>query len=139
DVVPPTATSPPVICTGLDGADWQLLDAYIARGMMPNLARLVRERTSGSPTTDHPPLSPLVWTTMMTGVSPLEHQILDFVRFNPSTGQKEPITSDERHVPAIWNMATMGGKRVAVLGLWATYPAEPVHGLMVSDRLCTFL
>jgi len=131
--------APPVIFIGLDGADWQLLDDYIARGLMPNLARLVREGASGYSTTEHPPLSPLLWTTMMTGVSPLEHQVLDFTHFNPSTGSKEPITSDERRAPAIWNMATMGGKRVAVLGLWATYPAEPVRGLMVSDRLFTFL
>src|SRR5262249_32599917 len=27
----------------------------------------------------------------------------------------------------------------AVFGLWATYPAEPVRGLVVSDRLFTFL
>ena len=125
----------PVIFIGLDGADWQLLDDYIARGTMPNLARLVREGTSGVLETEHPPLSPLVWTTMMTGVSPLEHHILDFTHFNASTGVKEPITSDERAAPAIWNMATMAGKRVAVFGLWATYPAEPVRGLMVSDRL----
>jgi len=131
--------APPVVFIGLDGADWQLLDDYIAHGLMPNLARLVREGTSGYLTTEHPPLSPLLWTSMMTGVSPLEHQVLDFTRFNPSTGRKEPITSEERRVPAIWNMATMGGKRVAVFGLWATYPAEPVHGLMVSDRLFTFL
>ena len=28
---------------------------------------------------------------------------------------------------------------MAVFGMWATYPAEPVNGLMVSDRLFTFL
>ena len=90
-------------------------------------------------TSIQPPLSPLVWTTMMTGRSPVEHGILDFTRFHPTTGQKEPITSDERREPAIWNMATFGGKQVAVFGLWATYPAEPVNGVLVSDRLFSFL
>lgn len=131
--------SNPVIFVGLDGADWELLDDLIASGSMPNLRRLVTEGASGIVTTEHPPLSPLVWTTMMTGVSPLEHQILDFTRYNPVTSNKEPITTDERKAPAIWNMATMAGRRVAVMGLWATYPAEPVRGLMVSDRLFTFL
>jgi tetratricopeptide (TPR) repeat protein len=131
--------SRPVLFIGLDGADWQLLDDYVASGAMPNLARLVHEGSSGFLETEHPPLSPIVWTTMMTGVSPLEHQILDFTHFNPATNQKEPITSYERAVPAIWNMATIGGKSAAVFGLWATYPAEPVHGLVVSDRLFTFL
>jgi Flp pilus assembly protein TadD len=129
----------PVIFIGLDGADWQLLDEYIADGSMPNLGRLVATGAGGVLETDYPPLSPLVWTTMMTGVGPLDHAILDFTRFNPFTHDKEPITSDERRAPAVWNMLTSAGKRSAVFGLWATYAAEPVHGLNVSDRLFTFL
>jgi len=128
-----------VLFVGLDGADWQLLDRYAAAGSMPNLARLVREGAGGTLRTIHPPLSPLVWTTMVTGVSPLQHGILDFTRWSPVDGRKEPITSDERRLPAIWNMTSYAGRRVAAFGLWATYPAEPVNGLMVSDRLFSFL
>ena len=128
-----------VILIGLDGADWSLLDQYATRGVMPTLARLTAEGTSGTLQTLSPPLSPLIWTTMMTGTSPLDHRILDFLRVNPVSGQREPITSDERKVPAIWNMATAGGKKTAAFGFWATYPAEAVNGLMVSDRLFTFL
>jgi len=134
-----SVASPPVLFIGLDGADWQLLDDYMARGLMPNLSQLVREGTSGVLDTLRPPLSPLVWTTMMTGVGPEVHGILDFVQFNSRSGAKEPITSSERRVPAIWNMASDAGKRVDVLGLWATYPAEHVNGVIVSDRLFTFL
>ena len=129
----------PVIFVGLDGGDWQLLDPYMADGLMPNLARLVAEGAGGILDTQHPPLSPLVWTTMMTGLSPLDHAILDFTRYNPMTGTKEPITSDERREPAVWNMASWAGRRVVALGLWATYPAEPVNGLLVSDRMFAFL
>ena len=130
---------PPVIFLGLDGADWALLDQYMARGLMPTLSRLVREGSSGRLKTIHPALSPLIWNTMVTGVQPLEHGILDFLRINPVSKQREPITSDERKVPAVWNMATSAGKRVGALGFWATYPAEAVNGLLVSDRLFTFL
>jgi Flp pilus assembly protein TadD len=128
-----------VIFLGLDAGDWPLLDGYIARGVMPNLARLVAEGTSGHLKTLSPPLSPLIWTTMMTGTNPLEHGILDFVQFDSATGRKEPITSSERRMPAVWNMATSAGKRSAVFGLWATFPAEAIDGLVVSDRLFTFL
>lgn len=129
----------PVIFIGLDGADWELLDGYMASGAMPNLQRLVSAGVRGPLATEMPPLSPIVWTTMMTGVSPLQHQILDFTRFNPFTHLKEPITSDERRAPAIWNMLTYAGKSAAVFGLWATYAAEPVRAINVSDRLFTFL
>ncbi|HTQ79127.1 MAG TPA: alkaline phosphatase family protein [Thermoanaerobaculia bacterium] len=131
----------PVIFVGWDGADWQLLDAYLAAGGMPNLAALVREGRSGVLVTQQPPLSPLVWTTMMTGVSPLVHGILDFTRFDPQTGERGPITSAERRVPAVWNMAAMAGRSAAVFGLWATWPAEtvaPGESVLVSDRLFSF-
>jgi hypothetical protein len=139
DLARQSRPSRPVIFVGLDGADWQLLDDYMANGSMPNLNRLVAHGSGGILDTDYPPLSPLVWTTMMTGTGPLDHGILDFTRFNPYTHDKEPITSDERLKPAIWNMLTWAGKKTAVFGLWATYAAEPVHGINVSDRLFTFL
>jgi len=119
-----------IIFIGLDGADWQLLDGYMADGTMPNLARIVAAGEKRVLMTQHPPLSPLVWTTMMTGVSPLEHRILDFTRFNPATGEKELITSDERRVPAIWNMVPSAD----VVGMWATFPPEKINGTIVTDR-----
>jgi Flp pilus assembly protein TadD len=128
----------PVLFVGLDGADWELLDAYMREGRMPNLAALVREGRTGVLTTIQPPLSPLVWTTEMTGVSPLEHGILDFTRFHPKTGEREPIPRDERRVPAVWNMASAAGRSVAVFGMWATWPAEPVRGILIADRFSSF-
>jgi Flp pilus assembly protein TadD len=133
-----TGEGRPVIFVGLDGADWQLLDGYMARGVMPHLAALARDGRAGVLLTRQPPLSPLLWTTMMTGVGPLAHRILDFTRLDPATGAEEPITADERRAPAIWNMASWAGKSVAVFGLWATYPAEPVNGLLVADRFSSF-
>ena len=130
---------PPVLFIGLDGADWQQLDPLIERGEMPNLAKLRSQSAWGELETQKPPLSPLLWTSMMTGVSPVVHGILDFSRFQPGTGVREPITSDERKVPALWNLTTWAGKSADVLGLWATYPAEPVDGVLVSDRLFGFL
>jgi Tfp pilus assembly protein PilF len=128
----------PVIFIGLDGADWELLDDYMAAGVMPNLAALARAGRTGTLKTINPPLSPLVWTTMMTGASPLDHGILDFTRRNPKTGALEPIPSSERRRPAIWNMAGDGDKSVAIFGLWATWPAEAVKGLLVADRFSSF-
>ncbi|MES1240452.1 MAG: alkaline phosphatase family protein [Acidobacteriota bacterium] len=128
----------PVLFLGLDGADWQLLDPYLRNGVMPNLAALAKEGRTGVLATIQPPLSPLVWTTMMTGASPLEHGVLDFTRRNPETGTEEPITREERRVPAVWNLADLEGRGSAVFGMWATWPAEPVRGLMVADRFFSF-
>ena len=67
---------PKVLLVGLDGADWQLLDELMAAGAMPNLAKLKATSSWGVLRTEKPPLSPLLWTTMVTGVSPAEHGVL---------------------------------------------------------------
>jgi len=133
------AAKPPILFIGLDGADWQQLEPLVAQGAMPHLARLRADSAWGELESEMPALSPLLWTSMLTGVSPLEHGILDFSRFAPGSGVREPIGSEDRRAPAIWNAFTWAGKRVAVLGLWATHPAEPVDGVVVSDRLFGFL
>lgn len=133
------AAKPPILFIGLDGADWQQLEPLLAQGAMPHLARLRAASAWGELESETPALSPLLWTSMLTGVSPLEHGILDFSRFAPGSGVREPIGSSDRRAPAIWNALTWAGKRVALLGLWATHPAEPVDGLVVSDRLFGFL
>lgn len=130
---------PPILFIGLDGADWQQLEPLLAAGAMPHLAALRAGAAWGELETEVPTLSPLLWTSMMTGLSPVDHGILDFSHFAVPTGLREPITSDERRAPAIWNALTWAGKSAAILGLWATHPAEPVEGVIVSDRLFGFL
>ena len=138
ELVQRAVPKPPILFVALDGADWQQLEPLLAQGALPNLARLRASASWGELESEIPALSPLLWTSMLTGVSPLEHGILDFSRFAPGSGLREPIGSDDRRAPAIWNALTWAGKRVALLGLWATHPAEPVNGIVVSDRLFGF-
>ena len=94
-------TAGAVIFLGLDGADWSLLDRYIARRHHAEAreAGAARARAERSRRSTRRSLRS-IWTTMLTGVSPLEHRILDFLRVNPVSGKREPITSDERQAPA---------------------------------------
>ncbi len=124
-----------VLVIGLDALGWDLVLPLVKRGLMPNMARLMNAGTWGPMKTIVPILSPLIWTTMATGVSPDVHGILDFAQRDPKTGQIMPITSKQRKVPAIWNMASAMGKTTDVVAWWATWPAERINGVMVSDRL----
>ncbi len=124
-----------VLVVGWDGADWEIIGPLARHGAMPNLARLMAEGTYGRLASITPLLSPLIWTTIATGVGPEEHGILDFVEVDPVTGQKVPVTGRGRRVPALWNDASAAGESVAVSGWWATWPAEAVNGVLISDRL----
>ena len=124
-----------VLVLGLDGLDWDLVLPWVGAGRMPNLKHLMDSGTWGEMTTLVPMLSPLIWTTMATGVSADVHGVLDFVEMDPETGQMAPVTGRSRKVPAIWNIASALGLTVDVVGWWATWPAERINGTMVSDRL----
>lgn len=124
-----------VLVVGWDGADWELLSQLVARGSMPNLKRLMATGTYGDLASITPLLSPLIWTTMATGEPPEVHGVLDFLEVDAATGARVPVTSRKRRVPALWNMASAAGLRVGVSGWWASWPAEAVNGVLVSDRL----
>ena len=135
----PAGGRAPVIWLGLDGLDWSLLDRLAAEGRMPNWKRLVAEGYCARLESFLPVLSPIVWTTLATGVGPDVHRVLDFQELDPATGQKVPISGRSRAVPAIWNVASQKGLTVGVVGWWATHPAEEVKGFFVSDRASPIL
>jgi predicted AlkP superfamily phosphohydrolase/phosphomutase len=128
-----------VIWLGLDGLDWELLDRLVAENRMPNWGRLVAEGYSARLESFSPPLSPIVWTSIATGVGPDVHRVLDFQEVDPASGQRVPISGRSRAVPAIWNLASASGTSVGVVGWWATHPAEEVTGFFVSDRVSPIL
>lgn len=125
-----------VIVLGLDGVDPETVDLLMSEGKLPNFARLRQGGAYGRLRTSKPILSPVIWTTIATGKSPLEHGIGHFVARNEKTGEELPVTSQMRKVKAIWNIASDAGREVAVVGWWATWPAETVHGVVVSDHTC---
>ena len=129
----------PVIWLGLDGLDFELVDRLAAEGRMPNWKRLAAEGYTARLKSYMPILSPIVWTTLATGVGPELHRVLDFQEVDPATGQRVPISGRSRAVPAIWNVASEAGLSVGVVGWWATHPAEEVKGFFVSDRASPIL
>jgi tetratricopeptide (TPR) repeat protein len=125
-----------VIVLGLDGMDPQVVDLLMAEGKMPSFARLRQEGAYGRLQSRRPLLSPIIWTTIATGKPPEQHGIGHFVAVNPKTGEDLPVTSQMRRVKAVWNVLSNAGRRVAVVGWWATWPAEAVNGVVVSDHTC---
>ncbi len=123
-----------VLLIGLDGADWNVLDPLIEAGSLPHIGQIAGSGARGRLRTIAPMLSPVIWTSIATGVLPGRHGIIDFLASMPN-GDKVPVTSGLRRTRAVWNILSDAGVRVGVTGWWATYPAEKVDGFIVSDRI----
>jgi len=131
----PTESLRPVILVGLDGADWQVIEPLAAAGRLPTFARLRAVGRTGVMRATPPLLSPILWTTIATGRRPEDHQVLDFMVDLPSGAGQAPVGVAQRRTEALWNILSAHGRRVAVVGWWATSPAEAVDGVVVSDRV----
>ena len=129
----------PVLWLGLDGLDFEVLDRLAEAGKMPNWKRLAGEGFTARLTSFAPLISPILWTTAATGVAPEVHRVLDFQEVDPKTGTKVPISGFSRAVPAVWNIASAAGRKVGVVGWWATHPAEEVNGFFISDHATPIL
>jgi hypothetical protein len=131
----PEAPAAHVVVLGLDGGTWDLLEPYIERGLLPNLARLRAQGAWGPLQSINPSSSPVIWTSIATGKSPDKHGITFFVRFpEGKTGEPGPVTSTMRRGKAIWNILSAKGYDVATVGWFVTWPVESVNGRMISDR-----
>ena len=122
----------PVVVIGVDGLEWRLVLELIRKGEMPNLAGLMSRGVYGRITTLHPSMSPAIWTSVATGVTPKQHGIRGFVR-----SKNRLFTNRDRRTKALWNIATENGLSAHVVGWWMTYPVEPIRGIMVAQANTT--
>ncbi len=122
-----------LLIVGWDAADWKLIDAHFARGAMPNLNRLVGSGVRADLATLEPKLSPILWTSIATGRTADKHGILHFVEPDPAGPGLRVTPSTSRRVKAIWNILTQSGLRTHVVNWYASHPAEPINGVVVSN------
>jgi len=80
-----------VFVVGVDGMDPLILERLLARGEMPNFARLRDEGALQTLGTATPPQSPVAWSNFVTGMNPGGHGIFDFIHRDPAN--YKPISS----------------------------------------------
>ncbi len=145
----------------VDGLERGMAEQMMARGEMPALASLVAGGAHAALRAEPERVPAIVWTTIATGRGPEAHGIrspesrrvaglrtpvgLDGERspFASALGaatdllrltRKQPPSAALRSVKAFWNVASEKGLRVGVVNWWATWPADPVNGWLVTDR-----
>jgi tetratricopeptide (TPR) repeat protein len=124
-----------LLLIGLDAADWEIIDPLLAQGRLPSLKRLIDRGVRGPMRSYNPMISPMLWTTVATGKGPDLHGVADFTVVETKSGARIPIGSRYRKVKSLWNVLTDFSRPAAVVGWWASFPADRLDGYLVSDRV----
>lgn len=124
-----------ILLIGVDGATFSVIDPMLAADELPTLGRLIDDGARAVLRSDRPMRSPALWTTIATGRTREEHGIAHFTTHEEEADEPVLANSGMRRSLTIWDMLGAAGRTVGVVGWWATWPAEPVRGWMVSDRM----
>ena len=144
------------VILGFDGMDPELAGRFIGEGKLPNLAKLQQQGTFRKLRTTFPPISPVAWSTFMTGVNPGKHNIYDFLardlsNYLPFLSSAE-IKGPKRHwkigkysVPVgktsikgmrkgtpFWHWLGKAGIFCSVIRVPVTFPPEKFPGVLLS-------
>ncbi|WP_162224231.1 alkaline phosphatase family protein [Halorussus salinus] len=117
---------------GLDAATWDILDPLLEDGRLPNFERLLDRGARGTLISTMPPMTPLAWTSIATGVSPGEHGIYGFREQNPDTYEVSPVEYGSVSRPAVWDVIDAHDGSVGIMNYPIVSPPPKVDGFFVS-------
>lgn len=121
-----------VLVIGVDGATFDLIKPWVAQGKLPAFAKLIKEGSSGNLKSTPNTNSASAWASFATGNNPGKHGIIYFDELVFGTYQKRYINSTFRKSKALWNYVSDAGRKVGVINVPMTFPAEEVNGIMIA-------
>jgi predicted AlkP superfamily phosphohydrolase/phosphomutase len=129
---PDSTAAHKVLVIGLDGATFDLIRPWAAKGDLPALARVMEHGAFGELQSTTPPMTAPAWTSFATGVNPGQHRLYDWIAREPGSYRFTPTTALDARAPTIYQLLSERERRVCSLNVPMTYPATPVNGMMVS-------
>jgi len=117
---------------GLDGASWDVIDPLLKAGRLPHLAAWRAQGVAARLASSVPPMSFPAWSSFATGLGPGRHGLFDFSQKLPGAYRLRFTNASDRQGATLFARASRAGRRVLALGMPASYPPEPVDGLLVS-------
>jgi hypothetical protein len=137
-----TCGTPPsrkIIFVGLDGLTWRFLGPLLKDHRLPNFERILDGAASGELETFRPTRSGILWTSVATGKTMAKHGVTDWTFVDEDAREEierlRLVTGTDRTAAAIWEILSDKGRSVGVTNWWVTYPARPLNGFMITDRL----
>jgi predicted AlkP superfamily phosphohydrolase/phosphomutase len=121
-----------VLIIGLDSATFNLIEPWVAQGLLPNLARLMRAGAHGRLASTLQPTTAPAWVTFMTGMNQGKHGLYDFVRRRAGKYSLDVTNGSHVAAPLMFETLSQLGRRVITINIPYSYPPRPVNGIMIG-------
>ncbi len=126
-----------VFLLGLDGATWRMLDVLMDRGVMPNLEGLVRRGASGVLNSTIPYVTPVAWSSLLTGTRPSKHRIFGYTVMENREGRVLSFLANRTRMkaPTVMDMYHQLGRSMISLNMPMTYPPREEDGVIATGMM----
>jgi predicted AlkP superfamily phosphohydrolase/phosphomutase len=145
-----------LVILGFDGLDPKLAQEFIDAGKLPNFTKLAKQGSFTTLQSTCPPVSPVAWSSFMTGCNPGKHAIYDFLSRDPNTylpvlsstktgsatkfikiGKYKfplgkPSVRQLRKSKPFWNLLGEQGVASTIIRVPITFPPEKFRGRLLS-------
>jgi len=118
---------------GLDGIPFDRLSQWADDGLLPNVAELLRESTSGALESTIPPTTSPAWQVCFTGKNPGKLGVYGFSEprpFDVPPPPVVPVDSGPIVGQTFFDVLSRAGKRVIARQVRCCYPAWEINGYM---------
>jgi predicted AlkP superfamily phosphohydrolase/phosphomutase len=121
-----------ILVIGLDGATFDLIKPWVAEGRLPTIGGLIEEGVHGNLRSVPNMNSAPAWSSFATGTNPGKHGIFYFDERVPNTYGKRYLNSSHRVGKSFWKLLSDEGRKVCVINVPMTFPAEELNGVMLA-------
>ena len=124
-----------MVVIAIDGLPYSFFPKINKLSLSPFLSDLYENDQIHPMTTTLPPVSSVAWASFLTGVSPGEHGITGFVDREVNAYNPFVPTGSNLNATTIYQHLSRNGLRICSLGVPATFPPEPINGVIVTGFL----
>jgi predicted AlkP superfamily phosphohydrolase/phosphomutase len=124
---------PRILAFAFSEASFELIDRWTAGGELPTFKRLQDSGTWGQLQSAIPYVTPLIWSTILTGTNAGRHGVFDFWQ-RGADGRLAEVDRRSIKQPCLWDMFAASGLRSGFFNVPLTYPPPPIPGFVISGQ-----
>lgn len=122
-----------ILLVGLDSADADLIDAWVADGHMPTFARLRREGVWGRLGTTAEVMHVSAWPTLYTGMTPGHHGLYHAYQIRAGEQVIHRTEPQSAGQPPFWKYLDDAGRRCVIFDAFMDYRLPGFKGVQILD------